>query len=66
MRFPGPGHEHTGMTDLIGFRAGPGVEKIDAQFRCHCEERSDEAISCFFLRGGLLRSLRSLAITILI
>ena len=31
--------------------------------RCHCEERSDEAISHFSRRGRLLRSLRSLAMT---
>jgi hypothetical protein len=30
---------------------------------CHCEERSDEAISFFFRRGRLLRSLWSLAMT---
>ncbi len=34
----------------------------DEQFACHREERSDEAISGS-LRGGLLRSLRSLAMT---
>jgi hypothetical protein len=38
------------------------LDRVRFQAKCHCEERSDEAIS-YPRRRGLLRSLRSLAMT---
>ena len=38
------------------------LDNVRSRAKCHCEERSDEAISCP-QRRGLLRSLRSLAMT---